>query len=1010
MTGKAIKSISGNIIRKQVLLLVLLIFSLSMNRFFIHGEDNDLSDQQWYYFEDNGVSFPSWNEYSEDGQPIRNTDKVNGEDVVVAVLDTGVDYDHEDLKNVMWTGGDIEELSAFGGCKYGYDAVGERVDGVLRHDDPMDREGHGTHVAGIIGAQWNHIGVSGALSGVKIMAVRTSQKGNIDFVKAGMEYVLAARKAGVNVAAINLSWNGGIANSTPEILYNTIKELTENGVTICISAGNDNTDLNQDSSVSSFFRSIPGVIVVEASDRNKELAGFSNYGSHFCDIVTPGEKILSTYFDPEAKDESGNPRHDLYKEMEGTSMAAPIATAASALLYSHDPELSAAQRAARIIETASYDESFKAKGGFLNINAFLDDNNRSPYVYSGEYDGKILNIHGFDLRTKGSLLIDGVQYPVSEWNDTTVSLFINELEPGEHYITIISANGTRSYWICISANTNQARKLDSSVLEDKIITAVTGDEKKLFISADDRYFPQNKTLLEHDLQSGNWNSYVYDSPGIFNIIVSRDGILYYFDTYTNCFYCADPQSGTAVKLAELVVTEGYTLDHSLFCVDQDIYLAYKHENWPDSKFCISRYTDGSFINVASTTDDIFRICDLYRNNDETLVLTSSYSDDYLSKVFNAYRIEDGTMIKLPFEISIEDYSAIPSARGYGNTIIISPVEQTWTSQYGDNSDCFSYSVNQYDLSDSSLIKSTLIGGGHLSVLSKTCTQISGDDIYFVGSADSMPHNSFIYRLDPVELYDITLVETQGGSIASDHLKAQAGQIVTLSATADDHHSFDSWLVTDSKGKAVEVKENEFVMPADKVTVSAIFSIRKCTVSFDSNGGSGEMKSIRSEIDTMFTLPECTFTTPDDTLFDCWIATFKGKESVEKKAGETVVLSDDLILKAKWKNFAYEYVGDTNRWVLNRDGSLDFVFRRTINDYKTYDNFLKADRLEIDGVEIKSYRARQGSLIITLNSSYLNTLSAGAHTMKVFFVDGSCSTVFIVEKEQNSYSVPLTGIN
>ncbi len=217
---------------------------------------------------------------------------------------------------------------------------------------------------------------------------------------------MAARKAGVNVAAINLSWNGGISNSTPEILYNTIKELTENGVTLCISAGNDYTDLNLDPSVSSFFRLIPGVIVVEASDRDGNLADFSNHGSVFCDAVAPGEKILSTFFDPEDKDESGNPRHDLYKEMDGTSMAAPIATAASALLYAHNPALSAGQRAARIIETASYDRKFKAEGGFLNIEGFLDDDNSLPYVYSGEYNGEILNFHGFDLGNEGTLLID----------------------------------------------------------------------------------------------------------------------------------------------------------------------------------------------------------------------------------------------------------------------------------------------------------------------------------------------------------------------------------------------------------------------------------------------------------------------------------------------------------------------------------------------------------------------------------------------------------------------------
>ena len=1011
MTGNTNKSTMKNILRKHIMLSVFLIFLLSLSGINIYGEDNDLSLQQWHFYEDNGVFFPNWNQYDEEGQPLRNVAKVNDEDVVVAILDTGIDYNHEDLKDVMWTGGDIDELKSFGGSIYGYDAVGEVVDGVIRHDDPMDRQGHGTHVAGIIAAKWNHIGVSGALSGVKLMAVRTSRNGDIDLVKAGMEYVLAAKKAGVNVAAINLSWNGGIGNSTPEILYSTIKELTENGITLCISAGNDYSDLNIDPSVSSFFRLIPGVIVVEASDRNKDLAEFSNYGSVFSDVVTPGEKILSTFFDPDDKDESGEPRHDLYKEMDGTSMAAPIATAASALLYAHNPELSAAHRAARIIETASYDEKYKAEGGFLNIAGFLDDENSLPYFYGGDYDGELVNLYGFDLGSEGRLVIDDAEYNTTQWSDTLISLYADDLEPGEHFITVSSDKGSRGYWVCISADTSEARKLDSQALQDKIITSVALDDQKMFISADEKYYPQNKILLEKDFQSGTWNSYVYDRPGVFSIIVSNDGVLYSFDTFDYSLYRRDPQSGSNTKLAELSVSEGYAHDYSLFSVDDDIYLTYKHENYPDSEYIISRYAEGSFFDIAVVRDELIKIYDLYRNNDELILLTGSFSDDYLSTLINAYRITDQEAAKLPFEVKIANFSRSPSARGYGSTIAVFPVEQTWTSPYGDNSDCFAYALNQYDLSDSALIKSTTIGGGHLSTLSKTGIQIANDHVFVVGSADSMPYNSFIYQLDLASLYDVTLMDTQGGTISADHDRAQGKETVTLNAEPDDHHSFDSWLVTDSKGNAIEVTDNNFVMPEDNVTVSALFTIRKCIVSFDSNGGSGQMKPVQADIDTTFILPECTFAPPgEDMLFDCWIATFKGKEAVEKKAGDTVVLSDDLMLKAKWKDFVYEYSGNINRWILNREGSLDFVFIRTVNDYKTYSNFLKTGRIEIDGAEIRSYKSRQGSLIITLNSSYLNTLSIGTHTMKVFFSDGSCSTVFVVDQQHDSYVVPLTGIN
>ena len=127
---------------------------------------------------------------------------------------------------------------------------------------------------------------------------------------------------------------------------------------------------------------------------------------------------------------------------------------------------------------------------------------------------------------------------------------------------------------------------------------------------------------------------------------------------------------------------------------------------------------------------------------------------------------------------------------------------------------------------------------------------------------------------------------KGGKIYCNHHGAQASEIVTLNAEADDYHVFDNWTVTDSKGKAIEITDKSFVMPEDDVAVSASFTLRKCNVSFDPNEGSGEMKPVQADIGTLFTLPASRFLPPDeDMLFDCWIVIFKDKESVEKKAGD-----------------------------------------------------------------------------------------------------------------------------
>lgn len=129
-----------------------------------------------------------------------------GNTPVVAVLDSGVDYHHPDLENIMWKDGlNYKSLTDMGGGEYGYNAItGEDS------KDPMDTDtGHGTHCAGIIAAEWdNDIGVAGVSPNAQIMAVRFLGQSGSDMAGAirGYAYIQAAAKAGVNVVAINNSW------------------------------------------------------------------------------------------------------------------------------------------------------------------------------------------------------------------------------------------------------------------------------------------------------------------------------------------------------------------------------------------------------------------------------------------------------------------------------------------------------------------------------------------------------------------------------------------------------------------------------------------------------------------------------------------------------------------------------------------------------------------------------------------------------------------------------------
>lgn len=211
---------------------------------------------------------------------------------VVAVLDSGVDYRHPDLKNVMWDDGlNYPLLTEMGGGTYGFNTC----DGPEMTNDPMDTWiGHGTHCAGIIAAQWNNEeGTAGVTSEAEIMAVKFlgGSKGGIADALKGYAYIQAAKESGVNVVAINNSW--GVSNYngiTPRSISTATEVLGELGVVSCFAAGNSSTDndLNVGSNPIS-----PYVITVGALESQGHSAPFSCYGQRRVDVFAPGAQILA---------------------------------------------------------------------------------------------------------------------------------------------------------------------------------------------------------------------------------------------------------------------------------------------------------------------------------------------------------------------------------------------------------------------------------------------------------------------------------------------------------------------------------------------------------------------------------------------------------------------------------------------------------------------------------------------------------------------------------------------
>ena len=214
-------------------------------------------------------------------------DKDNKEKVV-AIVDTGVDYTHEDLKDKIWNNPyDESELKG----KHGYDFANEDA-------DPLDDNGHGSHCAGIIAAQSNNnVGISGTAKSdnIRIMALKfLDEEGSgstIDAISA-YNYIYKAQSLGTNVVAVNDSW-GGDADETEDALKAVIEMVGKKGALSVVASGNDGVNVD-DQYTSPACIDSDYIISVAASNENDELATFSNYGKDNVDIAAPGTNILSS--------------------------------------------------------------------------------------------------------------------------------------------------------------------------------------------------------------------------------------------------------------------------------------------------------------------------------------------------------------------------------------------------------------------------------------------------------------------------------------------------------------------------------------------------------------------------------------------------------------------------------------------------------------------------------------------------------------------------------------------
>ncbi|NBX75354.1 MAG: hypothetical protein EBQ92_02280, partial [Proteobacteria bacterium] len=287
--------------------------------------------------------------------------------VIVGVIDTGINYNHPDLKDNVWNNPGETGTDSSGNDKStnGIDDDGNGFvddfrgwDFVSNDNDPNDEHGHGTHTAGTIGAVGNNgIGVAGVnwqVSLVPLQIFDSSGSGDLSGAIAALEY---ATQMGFPIT--NNSWGGG---GYTQVFEDLLKANRDAGSLFIAAAGNNGSDNDTDPFYPASFQ-VENVISVAASNNTDQLSSFSNYGATTVHLAAPGENIYSTYA----------LWSDYYYE-SGTSMAAPHVAGAAALIKSIWPSASYNEIKNKILESVDviYNPSFVGKtrtGGRLNLAA-----------------------------------------------------------------------------------------------------------------------------------------------------------------------------------------------------------------------------------------------------------------------------------------------------------------------------------------------------------------------------------------------------------------------------------------------------------------------------------------------------------------------------------------------------------------------------------------------------------------------------------------------------------------
>lgn len=373
-------------------------------------------------------------------------------DVIVGVIDTGVDYTHPDLANNVWVNPNEIPGDGIDNDNNGYVDDVHGINAITNSGNPMDDQGHGTHVSGTIGAQGNDgSGVAGVNHEVSIIGCKfldSSGSGSISDAIKCVDYMVGLKNAGVNVRLTNNSWGGG---GSSQAMIDALTASENADILFIAAAGNGAYDNDASPSYPASYEH-DTVMAVASTDHNDNMSSFSQWGANSVDIGAPGSAILSTI-------PGGG-----YDSFSGTSMATPHVAGAAALVLSVNPDLTAVELKNLLMSSGDTTAAMTGKtvsGKRLNVHQALLDADPSPSfklsvtpssqtIEAGENAaytftlGSIAEWNGtVDLSVSGGLpaslsaatAVPGEQFTLSVATDATTQW-------GQYSFTVVATDGT----------------------------------------------------------------------------------------------------------------------------------------------------------------------------------------------------------------------------------------------------------------------------------------------------------------------------------------------------------------------------------------------------------------------------------------------------------------------------------------------------------------------------------------------------------------------------------------